>query len=104
MKRIAEVVLSYLTFALLVIGIIGLSWEVFRDDGWLEQGLGIVLDSGIQESILATPIIIGILLASIAFLRDDLFTPGKANPVISNTILYVLVACGLYFSYQWIIS
>lgn len=104
MKRFTEVVLAYLTFALIVIGIVGFTWETFRDDGWLEQGLGIVLDSGAKESLLATPMIIGILLVSLAFLRDELFSPGKSHPFFSNAIVYALVASGLYFSYQWITS
>ncbi|MDP2830194.1 MAG: hypothetical protein Q8O37_16515 [Sulfuricellaceae bacterium] len=103
MKRIAEEIWTYLTFALIVIGIVGLTWETFKNGGWLEQGLGIVLHRDAQEPLMATPIVVGILLLVTAFMRGGLVAPGKEHP-FAGTIVYVLVASGLYFSYQWIIS
>jgi hypothetical protein len=103
MKRIAEEMQIYLTFALLVIGIVGLTWEVFRDNGWLEQAFEIVFDQNTKESLMAAPIIGGILLVVIAFIHGDLGEAGKKSP-FTGLIFYLLIASGVYFLYQWIVS
>lgn len=101
MKRFLAEVWSYFAFALMLIGIGGLSVEVFRDNGWGEQLLGAVWDAETKNPLIATPIVVGGVGLVVLFLRGGL-TVGKGHP-LSDVFVYALMIAGVYFVYRWVV-
>ena len=100
MKKIIDEIMAYITFTLILIGIGGLSLEIFKEGGLIERFLGVVWDAESRHPLLITPILGGALLLVSIFLRGGL-TKGKGSP-LNNLLVYVLMACGAYYSYQWL--
>lgn len=99
MQRLFEDVWTYIVFTLVLIGIVGISLILFKDDGLVELALGVVWDAEVRNPLLITPILGGTLFLLSVFLRDGLGT-GK-GPWLSDLLLYSMMACGIFFSYQW---
>lgn len=102
MKKTIEAAWVYVVFTLVLIGIVGLSLELFKDDGLIERALDIVWDTEVRMPLLVTPILGGTLLLLSIFLRGGL-TSGKGHS-FSDLLLYAIMACGAYFSYTWWIA
>lgn len=100
MKKLIDEVWLYVSFTLMLIGIVGLTWEALRDDGWFEQLAGKIWDAEVREPLLATPIVGGALLLVSIFLRGGLSTTGKEHP-FGTLIGYALMASGAYFAFQY---
>jgi hypothetical protein len=91
---------SYLAFALMLVGITGLSWELFREDGWAKSFLGAVWDAEIRNPLIVTPVLIGTVFLVTLFFRGGLKV-GKGNP-FSDAFVYLLMAAGVYFAFKWL--
>lgn len=102
LKETSRTLWSSIFLALIVIGISGLSWDAFKDDGWVEQRIGAIWGEGFRHPIIIAPIIIGTLLAANAFLHGTL-GPGKGRRS-AQLLIYVFVAAGLYYCYKWLAS
>jgi hypothetical protein len=100
MKRVLADVWSYVAFALMLIGITGLSFETFRDGGWGERLLGAVWAAEIKNPLMMTPVLIGGFVLVVLFLRGGL-TVGKGHP-LSDFFVYALMALGAFFLIRWL--
>lgn len=87
-----------LAFGLMLTGITGLSWEVFREGGWGERVLGATWQATIHKPMVMLPVVIGAVALLALFMRGRL-TVGKGNP-FSDAFVYVLMALGVYFIYR----
>ncbi|HYD34169.1 MAG TPA: hypothetical protein VEA39_06310 [Methylophilaceae bacterium] len=81
-------------FGLMLLGIIGISVEIFRDNGWLKQLIGKAFAS--PGTLLFIPLAIGAL-----FLLDKVITDaaGKASKK-GDIPLYIMMAIGAFFLYR----
>lgn len=95
-----EDIWSYIAFALMLIGITGVSWDVFQEDGLAKRFLGAVWDAEVRNPMLFTPIILGGTFLVVVFFRGG-FKVGKGNP-FSDLFVYVLMAAGVYYIYQFL--
>lgn len=87
-------------FFLMMCGIAGLSWEIFRDDGWGGKLLGATWQATISKPMVMLPVLIGAVGIYVLATRGRL-TVGKGHP-FSDAIVYVLMALGLYFIFRWL--
>jgi hypothetical protein len=103
MKNILEEVMAYVSFILILVGIGGMSFELFKEDGLFERLLGIVWEAQVRQPLLIIPVVGGALVLSSIFLRGGLATSknGKNKNVFSNMMVYLFMVCGAYYSYQW---
>jgi len=99
-RNLLETVWSYLAFALMLIGIVGLSFQFFRDDGWAEQIIGRVWEAETRNPLLMTPVILGGAWVLLLFFRGGLVV-GKGHP-LSDLFVYLLMAAGAWFLFQWL--
>lgn len=100
MKRILEEIWTYISFALMVIGIGGLSWEMFKDNGLMERYLGNIWEAEAHDVLLTTMVVGGTLLLTSIFLRGGLVMKGTKHP-LGEVMVYALMACGAYFAFKW---
>lgn len=101
LKTILEYLESFATVVLVLAGISGLSWHLFRDDGWLEMAFGNIFELHLQYPLIAIP---GTLAAIIMLRmwRENRLARGRLQE-LPNIFIYTLMALGVYFiGYFWI--
>lgn len=81
-------------FGLMLLGIIGISVEIFRDDGWLKQLLGKAFAS--PGALLLIPLAIGALYLLDKFITNAAGTTSKKGDIP----LYIMMAIGAFFLFR----
>ena len=95
MKQVMEYVSSFFLFALIITGLIGISYNLFREGGWVEYVFG-----GIWGATMRSPIMGIAVLAGVAYFayRKWINRKVRRNEGNAGTIVfYVMVAAGVYF-------
>lgn len=104
MKNVLQEIMAFVSFTLILIGIGGVSFELFKDNGLLERFLDIVWETETRQPLLMIPTAGGALVLTSVFLRGGL-TPGKhGKGIFANTMILLCMACGAYYAYQWIVN
>ncbi|MFA7270233.1 MAG: hypothetical protein WC073_12885 [Sterolibacterium sp.] len=99
MNKILKELWSYVCFALVLVGIVGLSWSAFGEEGWIERSWGVVWDTEMRHPILAIPVIGSTVLLVTLFMRGGL-NPGKTSP-LADLLVYVTMLFGAYSIWQY---
>lgn len=99
MKQILKEIWSYFCFALVLVGLIGLSWSAFGEKGWIERLWGVAWDVEMRHPILALPVMGGTALLVWLFMRGGL-EPGKTSR-LADLLVYVTMLSGAYFLFQY---
>ena len=86
--------------ALVLLGIGGIAYHMFRNDGWIAQGLSAIWEAQYQAPI-ATILLIVAGLFIIRMLHSAQIG-GKRGSVIPDLFLYTFIATGIYFLYRLI--
>ena len=102
MKQVFEYLQSFTTIGLILSGLAGLSYHLFRDDGWIEKGLGKAWDFGIQYPLMAIPVVVGAVILGNLW-RHDTLTKGRRRR-FPDLIIYCLMAFGAYFIGHYIVT
>lgn len=102
LKETSRTLWSSVFLALIVIGITGLSWDAFKDDGWVERRIGDLWGDSFRHPIIIAPIVVGTIFAAYTFLHGGL-APGRSRRS-AQILIYVFVTAGLYYSYKWFVS
>ena len=102
MKRIVEFLESFVIIGLVLAGIAGISFNLFRDDGWIEAALGNIWDLNVQYPLIAIPVTIGAFVMFRLWSRDRVIH-GKTSR-LPNLILYSLVIAGAYYVGRYAIT
>ncbi len=95
MSPIITLLGSVLVGALILLGIGGIAWHLFRDDGWVSQGLGALWDAHYQ-----TPVLTIILIVAALFVIRALHSAqigGKRESKIPDLVLFAFIATGIFF-------
>ena len=101
LKQILEYIESFATVVLVLAGIGGLSFHMFRDDGWLEMAFGNIFELHVQYPLIAIPVTFAAIIM-IRMWRQNLLAHGKLRQ-LPNIFIYTLMAVGVYFiGYFWI--
>jgi hypothetical protein len=93
---LVDTLLAVGRFGLMLLGIIGISVEIFRDNGWLKQLIGKAFDS--PGTLLLIPLTIGAL-----YLLDKTITNAAGTASKKGDIpLYIMMAIGAFFLFRLI--
>lgn len=95
LKAILEYIESFVTVVLVLAGIGGLSYYLFRDDGWLEMIFGDIFALHVQYPLIAIPVTFGAIIL-IRMWRENRLAHGRLQH-IPNIFIYTLMAMGVYF-------
>jgi hypothetical protein len=99
-KQVYEYLNAFVTITLILAGIGGLSYHMFKENGWLGMILGKVWDVQMANPVIAIPVTLGIL-----FVGKLWYDHNRAKGYTSklpNVIIYVIMAAGLFFIYQFV--
>ena len=102
MKQIVEFLESFVIVGLVLAGIAGISYNLFREGGWIEGFLGNIWDFNIQYPLIAIPVTIGAIVMFRLWSRDKV-VHGKTSK-LPNLILYTLVIAGAYYIGRYAIT
>lgn len=95
MKTILTTLGSFLVGGLILLGIGGIAYHLFRDGGWISQGLGALWNAQYQ-----TPVMTIILIIAGIFVIRSLYTAqigGKRESKIPDFVLFAFIATGIFF-------
>jgi hypothetical protein len=95
LKAILEYIESFVTVMLVLAGIGGLSFYLFRDDGWLEMIFGDIFALHVQYPLIAIPVTFGAIIL-IRMWRENRLAHGRLHH-LPNIFIYTLMAMGVYF-------
>jgi len=101
-KQYLEYLESFGVVALVLFGIGGFSYHLFRDDGWVETVLGNLWDVSIQYPLIALPVIVAAVYLGRRW-NDARITHGRTTS-LPDYVIYALMASGLVFivRYFWV--
>ena len=102
MKQIVEFLESFVIVGLVLAGITGISYNLFRDEGWIEATLGNIWHFNIQYPLIAIPVTIGAVVMFRLWSRDRVIH-GKTSK-LPNLVLYALVIAGAYYIGRYTIT
>ncbi len=102
LKTLVEFIESFIVIALVLAGIGGLSYNLFREEGWLERTLGNIWNLDTQYSLIAVPVVVG------AIIMFNLWRGGRVmhskTSILPNLLLYAMFGAGLYFIGRYILT
>lgn len=84
---------------LMLVGIVGIAMELFKDDGWLKTALGKLFESA--TSMMLIPVII----LALWLLNRWMTSPNKSETNKSGDLpMYAMMAAGAYYAFKWLIA
>ncbi|MBX9812233.1 MAG: hypothetical protein K2Y16_11585 [Burkholderiales bacterium] len=102
MKPVVEFLESFVVVVLVLAGIAGLFYNLFRDNGWLGTVLGKIWDLETRYPLIAIPVTIGAIIMFRLWWRDKVIH-GKTSR-LPDFLLYALMAGGAYFIGRYAIT
>jgi membrane protein insertase Oxa1/YidC/SpoIIIJ len=88
-------ILAILRMALMLIGIFGITFELFRENGWLSKLLGGIIDST------ANMLLVVVALLGLWLLNRMLSSPNKSEAKkIGDMPMYAMMAVGVFYIYR----
>ncbi len=95
MKSIFTLLGTILLGVLILLGIGGIAYHLFRDDGWISQGLGALWNAQYQAPVITIVLIVAAIFVFRALYKAQL--GGKRNSKLPDLVLFAFVATGIYF-------
>ena len=95
MKQILEYLQSFAVIGLVLAGIGGLSYHMFKEDGWIENILGDIWDISVQYPLIVVPTIVGAIVLGKMW-RDNRLAHGRTSK-LPDLFIYGLMAAGVFF-------
>ena len=101
MKQYLEYAESFAVIILVLFGIGGFSYHLFRDGGWVETMAGNLWDVSVQYPLIALPVIVAAVFLGKMW-NEARITHGRASK-LPDFIIYALMLAGAIFvgRYFW---
>ena len=99
-KESFQLVLSCIYVVFVIAGISGISYSLFRPEGWVSTWLGSVWSMEIHLLIMAIPVLI-ISIVIIKKWLNGLFASSKGDKFV-NVLMGILLLAGIYFSGKYL--
>jgi hypothetical protein len=95
LRKTLEYVESFVVIVLVLAGIAGISYNMFRDKGWAEAIVGHVWELHLDYPAVAFPVTIGAIVIGILW-RNQNVARGRVSQ-LPDVFIYLLMALGAYF-------
>jgi len=88
-------IFALLRMALMLVGIFGITFELFRKNGWLSKLLGNMIDST------ASTLLTVVALLALWLLNRLISSPNKSETKrVGDAPMYIMMAIGAYYLYR----
>lgn len=91
-----QFILSLLYVAFVIAGITGISYNLFRPEGWVSNWLGSVWSMEMHFLVMAIPVFVISIVVVKKWLKG-LFASSKGDTLV-NILMGILLLTGIYFS------
>lgn len=98
MKQVFDYISTFVTIVLILAGIGGASYHMFKENGWLGLILGKVWDVQMSNPVIAIPVTLGILFVGKLW-YDHNRAKGHTSK-LPDILIYIIMAAGAYFLYH----
>ena len=95
-KESFQLILSLIYVAFVIAGISGISYNLFRPEGWISNWLGSVWSMEMHFLVMAVPVFI-ISIVVVKKWLNGLFASSKGDTLV-NILMGILLLAGIYFS------
>ena len=95
MKSLFTMLGAFLVGALILLGIGGVAYHLFRDNGWISQGLGALWNAQYQAPVITAVLIVAAIFVFKALYKAQL--GGKRDSKLPDLVLFAFIATGIYF-------
>ena len=102
MSPLVSLLVAVLVGALILLGIGGIVYHLFRDGGWLSQGMDVLWEAQYQSPLLTIALIIAALFVIRTLHSAQL--GGKRESKLPDFALYAFIATGIYFLGRLVIT
>ena len=101
MKQYLEYAESFAVIVLVLFGITGFSYHLFKDNGWIEAVIGNVWDVSVQYPLIALPVIVAAVYLGRMW-NQSRSAHGRFSK-LPDLVIYSLMASGAVFvvRYFW---
>ena len=99
MKQALDYITSFVTIGLVLIGLGGVSYNMFREGGWLGSILGKVWDAQLENPLIAIPVTLGIAFVGKLWYERQV-EHGKTSR-LPDVLIYVIMAAGVFFLWRY---
>lgn len=96
MRHFLDMLESFVILVLVIAGLVGLSYRMFRGGGWFEAALERVAEIVFQNVTVSVLVAAGVIIPLIIW-RDRRAAKGMHGKRLPTIILYLLMAAGAYF-------
>lgn len=102
MRALFTLLGSLLVGALIMLGIGGVAYHLFREDGWMSQGLGALWDAQYEAPVMTLVLIIAALFVIKALHSAQM--GGQRGSKLADLVLFTFIAIGIFFFGRWLTS
>ena len=102
MKQVLDYINAFVTITLILAGLGGLSYNLFKENGWLGAILGKWWSAQMEHPMIALPVTIAVL-----FIGKLWFDHNRAKghtSKVPDVMIYVIMALGVFFLYRLIVN
>ncbi len=99
MKQFLEYAESFGVIALVLFGITGFSYHLFKDNGWIEAMAGNLWDVSVQYPLIALPVIVAAVFLGKRWNQSRLSHGRTSN--LPDYVIYALMASGAVFIFRY---
>ena len=101
MKQVLDYVNSIVTVTLILAGLGGVSYNLFKENGWLGLILGKWWSAQMEHPMIALPVTVAVLVIGKLWI-DHNRAHGKTSKV-PDVAIYVIMATGVFFLYRLVV-
>jgi hypothetical protein len=84
--------------ALILLGIGGVAYHLFRDDGWMSRGLGALWEAQYQAPVMTIVLVIAGIYVFRTLYKAQI--GGKRESKIPDFVLLAFIVAGVYFLFR----
>jgi len=99
LKQALDYVGSFVTITLVLAGLGGVSYNMFREGGWLGAIFSKFVDVQMDNPVIAIPVTIGAAVVGKMW-YDHQVAKGHTSKM-PDVLIYVIMAAGLFFLYRF---
>jgi len=100
MRALLTLLGSLLVGGLVLLGIGGIVYHLFRDGGWMSQGLGILWEAHYQAPIMTLILVIAAFFVFKALHSAQTGTTRDSK--LPDFVLFTFIAVGIFFFGRWL--
>lgn len=91
---------AWVQLLLVIVGLVGIAVEFFRDNGWFKKALNAVINTSSSTLIMVLPV--GFLVYLVVSSWIQTHDERESSSMIADAMLYVMMMVGVWFVWRFV--